>query len=97
MKSREGQRGIEPLEKIINVKCVYCTREQTNADRPQDLHVFGLGSFAVGGELTKRTSNSVQSFSEQTRRKSPSCKRASSRARFKPSPCPEMFVAVPPR
>jgi hypothetical protein len=39
MKSRDSKRGIELLEKIINVKCVYRAGEQTKAERPQPLHV----------------------------------------------------------
>jgi hypothetical protein len=40
IKSRKSMCGIEPLDKIINVKCVYRAGEQTKTERRQNLHVF---------------------------------------------------------
>jgi len=46
---------------------------------------------AAGGRRRKRTSNSVQASSDRVRRRSPRWRRASSRARFRPSPWPGRF------
>jgi hypothetical protein len=81
VKGGEGKGRVQPVEDLISVEGARCACKDAQAESAQ-LHVVGLTPFAAG----KRTSNSVQSFSERTRRKSPLCSRASSRARFKPIP-----------
>ncbi len=81
LKCRNRERSVEPVEKIIDVEGARCAGKEVEAEGVQ-LHATALTPSAAG----KRTSNSVQSFSERTRRKSPPCSRASSRAKFKPIP-----------
>src|SRR4029450_5626847 len=84
MKCRERKRGVDSVEKIIDIE------RARGAGKDAQLHATALPPSAAG----KRTSNSVQSFSERTRHKSPPCSRASSRARFKPIPSPEAAEGV---
>ena len=81
LKCGDRERSIGPVEKIIDVEGARSAGKNAQAEGAQ-LHASALTPFAAG----KRTSNSVQSFSERTRRKSPPCSRASSRAKFKPIP-----------
>src|SRR4029453_18630623 len=78
------QGAVEPVESFIDVESAGGAREDAQAEDLR-LHVTALTPFAA----EKRTSNSVQSFSERTRRNSPPCNRASSRARLRPIPWPE--------
>src|SRR4029077_1072630 len=84
LKPRDRQCAIEPVESIIDVESARRARENAQAEDLR-LHVTSLTPFAV----EKRTSNSVQSLSERTRRNSPPCNRASSRARLRPIPWPD--------
>src|SRR6266545_3857312 len=81
LKCGDRKLGIEPVEEIINIESVRRAGKNAQADGAQ-LHATALIPFAA----RKSTSNSVQSFSERTRRKLPPCSRASSRARFNPMP-----------
>ena len=81
LKPGDRQCAIEPVESIIDVESACRARENAQAEDLR-LHVTALTPFAA----EKRTSNSVQSLSERTRRNSPPCNRASSRARFRPIP-----------
>jgi len=90
LKRRHRERGVEPVEKIIDIEGARRAGKEAQAEGVQ-LHATALTPSAAAG---KRTSNSVQSFSERTRRKSPPCNRASSRAKFKPIPWPEAADGV---
>src|SRR5262249_21978057 len=81
VKCRNGKCGVEPVEIIIDIQGVRGACKNAQAESRQ-LHATALTPFAA----EKCTSNSVQSFSERTRHKSPPCSRASSRAKFKPIP-----------
>src|SRR5262245_5306883 len=81
LKRRDRERGIEPVERVIDIEGARRAGKDAQAESAQ-FHATALTPSAAG----KRTSNSVQSFSERTRRKSPPCSRASSRAKFKPIP-----------
>src|SRR5207253_2725191 len=81
--------AIEPGEKIIDVECARRAGKGAQAKDAQ-LHATAL----TPSEAGKRTSNSVQSFSERTRHKSPPCSLASSRAKFKPIPWPDAADGV---
>ena len=89
VKCGKCERAIELVEKIINVEGARRAGKNAQAERAQ-LHATALTPFAAG----KCTSNSVQSFSDRTRRKSPPCSRVSSRAKFKPIPWPEAAEGV---
>src|SRR5262249_9222464 len=80
----DRQRAIESVESIIDVEGACRAREDAQAADLR-LHVAALTPFAA----EKRTSNSVQSFSDPTRRNSPPCNLASSRARLRPIPWPD--------
>src|SRR4029077_16319020 len=73
--------AMEPVESIIDVESTRRARENAQAEDLR-LHVTALTPFAA----EKRTSNSVQSFSQRTMRISPPCSRVSSRARLRPIP-----------
>src|SRR5436189_2884826 len=89
VKCGNAQRRVQAIEKVINIERARCAGEHAQAQSVQ-LHATPL----TPSVAEKRTSNSVQSFSDLTRRKSPPCNRASSRARFKPMPCPELAEGV---
>jgi hypothetical protein len=89
VKCGNAQRRVQAIEKVINVKRARCAGEHAQAESVQ-FHATPL----TPSTAEKRTSNSVQSFSDRTKRKSPPCKRASSRAKFKPMPWPEAAEGV---
>src|SRR6476661_5414999 len=84
LKPGDRQCAIEAVESIIDVESARRARKNAQAEDLR-FHVTALTPF----EAEKRTSNSVQSLSERTRRSSPPCNRASSRARFRPIPWPD--------
>src|SRR5438876_1163726 len=81
LKGRERQRAVEPVERIIDIERARCASKKAQAESVQ-LHATPL----TPSTAEKRTSNSVQSSSDRTKRKSPPCNRASSRAKFRPIP-----------
>ena len=81
LKCRDRERSVEPVEEIIDIESARCAGKNAQTESAQ-LHATALTPSAA----EKRTSNSVQSFLERTRHKSPPCSRASSRAKFKPIP-----------
>src|SRR5205085_11767835 len=89
LKCRNRERGVESVEKIIDIESGRCAGKDAQSESAQ-LHATALTPSAAG----RRTSNSVQSFSERTRHKSPPCSRASSRAKFKPIPWPDAADGV---
>src|SRR5437773_11884391 len=89
VKCGNAQRRVQAVEGVINVERARCAGEHAQAESVQ-LHATPL----TPSTAEKRTSNSVQSFSDRTNRKSPPCNRASSRARFKPIPWPEAAEGV---
>ena len=89
LKGGDSQRAVEPVQSIIDIESARCAGKNPQAESVQ-LHATALTPSAA----QKRTSNSVQSFSERTRRKSPLCSRVSSRARFRPIPWPEAAEGV---
>src|SRR5580765_804996 len=89
LKPGDRQCAIEPVESIIDVESACRARENAQAEKLR-LHVTPLTPFAA----EKRTSNSVQSFSERTRRNSPPCNLASSRARLRPIPWPDTAAGL---
>ena len=72
LKCGDRKLGIEPVEKIVDIESARRAGKNAQADGAQ-LHATALIPFAA----RKSTSNSVQSFSERTRRKLPPCSRAS--------------------
>src|SRR5215510_3631841 len=85
------QRAIESVESVIDDESACRAREDAQAEELR-LHVTPLTPFAA----EKRTSNSVQSFSERTRRNSPPCNLVSSRARLRPIPWPDAAAGLEP-
>src|SRR5258708_39926268 len=81
VKCGDRQCAVEPVESIIDVESARRAGENAQAEDLR-LHVTALTPFAA----EKRTSNSVQSPSERTRRSSPPWSRVSSRARLRPIP-----------
>src|ERR1041384_2103853 len=73
LKCRDRERCVELVETIIDIEGARRAGKDAQAKGMQ-LHGIPLTPSAA----EKRTSNSVQSFSERTRRKSPPCNRASS-------------------
>src|SRR5207247_8869898 len=63
VKCRDRERGVEPVEKIIDIKGARSAGKYAQAEGVQ-LHATALTPSAAG----KRTSNSVQSFTQRTRR-----------------------------
>src|SRR5215472_7413435 len=89
LKSGDRQRAVEPVESIIDVERAGRAREDAQAE---DLRFHATALTPLAAE--KRTSNSVQSFSERTRRNSPPCNLASSRARLRPIPWPDAAAGL---
>src|SRR6266446_4898846 len=91
------QRVTHLIEEIIRRDPGCGNGDEAEADDLEGLHETLAVVPAVCGARRKRTSNSVQSFSELSSRKSPPCRRASSRARFKPRPWPVISSPTEPR
>src|SRR5215468_7832572 len=89
LKPGDRERAIESVERIIDVESACRARQNAQAEDLR-LHVIALTPFAA----EKRTSNSVQSFSERTRRNSPPCNLVSSRARLRPMPWPDAAAGL---
>src|ERR1051325_4217920 len=79
VKCRDRERCVELVETIIDIEGALRAGKDAQAEGVQ-LHATPLTPSAAENP----TSNSVQSFPERTRRKSPQCTRASSRATFNP-------------
>src|SRR5438105_4024344 len=92
-----SQRLTEPVQKVVQGERSSHRGEKIEAEDSESLHESLVMVPTVCRARRKRTSNSVQSFSDDTRRKSPPCKRASSRARFKPRPWPVISSPTEPR
>src|SRR5438477_6641735 len=97
LKRRERERAVEPIKKVFDLKGASVASEEKEAERSQQLHMNLTAQSGAGCATGKHTSNSVQSFSEHTSLILPPCSRASSRAKFSPSPWPEIPETVPSR
>src|SRR5438477_4737772 len=97
LKRRERERAVQPIKKVFDLKCASAAGEEKETKRSQHPHINLTGQSDAGCATGKHTSNSVQSFSEHASLILPPCSRASSRAKFSPSPCPEIAETVPPR
>src|ERR1043166_2096803 len=73
------ERAVEPVENIIDINRAGSAGKEAQAECVP-FHAGALSPSAT----RKRASNSVQSFSERTSRKSTPCNRARLRARFNP-------------
>src|SRR6516162_777400 len=89
LKPGDRERAVEPVDSIIDVESACRARENAQAEDLR-LHITSLTPFAA----EKRTSNSVQSPCERTRRNSPPCNLVSSRARLRPIPWPDAAAGL---
>src|SRR5436190_3981490 len=86
----EGERFVEAIEELLGGNCV--CRAQTNK--------YSCAAHQIPTRVCasrNRTTNSVPFASERASHRSPPCRRASSRARFNPNPCPGTFSPTAPR
>ena len=97
LKRGERERAVEPIKQIFDLKGASAAGEEKEAERSQQPHMNLTAQSGAGCAMGKHTSNSVQSFSEHASLISPPCSRASSRAKFSPSPWPEIPETVPLR
>src|SRR5439155_18571455 len=86
LKRGKGKRCIQPIEEIIHFKGMCRRDENAENQRSNQCHAASGRLFCGGGAMRRRSSNSVQSFSERTSLKLPPCSRMSSRAKIRPSP-----------
>src|SRR6478736_4025146 len=99
----EGSGGITEGERVPEaVECIIAVgrgdrRCQQAANRKGNARFHVAAAPAAGLASANLTSNSVQSPSERTSRSSPPCRRANSRARFSPRPCPGILPPLAPR
>jgi hypothetical protein len=88
VRRRQGQVLAQPVEKVVRraSRTQRCHQGESEDEESEVVHTGGAPDGLGAGTSRSRHSNSVQSSPEPSRRSSPRCSRASSRARFSPRP-----------